>query len=111
MEQTLFTELTVGCYEERLFAFMKSLGLKKIDVIYSGGGDSGGMDNMEFHPNVLSKEQEQSLKEKLEDELSGPIYSRHGSFADGGGYYVHGLVRYDVENHTVTIMGTDHLTE
>lgn len=109
MDTKLFDSLTRGCFEERFFAYMKAVGLNLVTVVYSGGGDSGGMDYVEFDPAVNDKIKD-GIKNDLEEQLCNPIYSRHGSFADGGGYYVNGQVVYDSNTHTVNISGTDHIT-
>lgn len=111
MNNELFTNMTVGCFEERLFAFMRAAGLKNIEIIYSGGGDSGGMEDHNFHPATLGRNVESQIVEELEEELTAPIYNRHGSFADGGGYSVNGVVSYNAEDKTVVISGTDHYYE
>lgn len=110
MDNKLFTDLTTGNFMQRLFAYMNAVGLQRITIEYSGGGDSGGMDNMSFHPAVRDDVTE-GIKSSLEEELCTPIYDRHGSFADGGGYYVNGEVTYNSKSKTVHISGTDHNTE
>jgi hypothetical protein len=111
MNNELFADMTVGCFEERLFAFMKAAGLNTIEIIYSGGGDSGGMEDHNFHPSILGRNVESQIVEELEESLTSPIYSRHGSFADGGGYSVNGMVSYNAVDRTVVISGTDHYYE
>lgn len=111
MNNELFKDMTVGRFEERLFAFMKAAGLKNIEILYSGGGDSGGMEDHNFHPTSLGREVENNLVDELEEWLTSPIYSRHGSFADGGGYSVNGMVSYNAESKTVILSGTDHYYE
>lgn len=120
MDSKLFDSLTAGDFYTRFFAFCRSFGVERVNVEYSGGGDSGGTDNVEivFNKDVkknLTKELKDSIKsyirEDLEEELSNPIYSRHGSFADGGGYSVNGTVVYDATNNRAWIEGTDHYYE
>jgi hypothetical protein len=111
MNNELFADMTVGCFEERLFAFMKAAGLNTIEITYSGGGDSGGMEDHNFHPSILGRNVESQIIEELEESLTSPIYSRHGSFADGGGYSVNGMVSYNAVDRTVVISGTDHYYE
>ena len=93
MDKTLFADLSTGCFEKRFLAYMNAVGLERLTINYSGGGDSGGMDHMEFHPAIDSKV-ESGIQSDLEEDLCNPIYNRHGSFADGGGYYVDGEVTY-----------------
>lgn len=122
MDKTLFDNLTCGDFYTRLFAYMKAVGLNRIDIIYSGGGDSGGMDEMVFHPKMLTagaeppapatdtQKVEKGIQSDLEEELCNPIYNKHGSFADGGGFHVNGVVSYRADNKQVWISGTDHTT-
>ena len=108
MNQDVFNSITKGNFYDRLFAYMKLVGLDSIRLNYSGGGDSGGVDNVESNPDTVSRNIVVSLEEEFNDELSSPIYSRHGSFADGGGYGVDGVLVYDAVEKTVSISGTDH---
>lgn len=115
MDHQTFDSLITGCFEHRLFAYMNLVGISKIEVEYSGGGDSGGMDSINFYPSEINSEINKNVTEgirgDLEEQLSSAIYSRHGGFADGGGYYVNGSVLYDSDNKVVVISGTDHITE
>ena len=120
MTNDLFDRMTLGSSYQRLFAFLDSLGVSRINVEYSGGGDSGGADNIEILPKKsvftgvaqkLDKKVIEFIKDDLEEDLSNPIYDRHGSFADGGGYSVNGVVVYDVEQNKAWIEGTDHYYE
>lgn len=111
----IFNELVIGDFHDRLFAFMKICGIKSIDVNYSGGGDSGGVDNIDvnFDENgKISSNDRTSLRNKIldkwEEELAQPIWNRHGGFADGGGYSVNGVVTYNANNKSVSMSGTDH---
>lgn len=113
MDKNLFYNLTHGNFHQRLFAFMESVGMKEIHISYSGGGDSGGMDDMNFFyekktSESVRKNVESIISEELEEELCNPIYNRHGSFADGGGFSVNGLVNWSCKNKCVSISGTDH---
>lgn len=108
MNTKLFNDLSTGSFEQRLFSYMDAVGLSRIELEYSGGGDSGGVDHMTFVPAVASVEN--SFSEQLEEALSSPIYNRHGGFADGGGYHVNGVVLYDAKNKLINISGTDHHT-
>lgn len=111
MTNELFDRLTLGSSYQRLFAFCKGLGISRINVEYSGGGDSGGMDSIEVIPKSIDKEVVNFIRNNLEEKLSNPIYDRHGSFADGGGYSVNGTVVYDIANNKAWIEGTDHFYE
>ena len=107
MNQNLFNKLSVGNFYDRLFAYMSAVGIQSINVNYSGGGDSGGVDNIEIIPEV-SKSISFGITEDCEKDLANPIYNRHGSFADGGGFSVDGSVNYDAVDKVVIIQGTDH---
>lgn len=111
MTNELFDRLTLGSSYQRLFAFCKGLGISRINVEYSGGGDSGGTDSVEVLPKEVGKEVVDFIRNNLEETLSDPIYNRHGSFADGGGYSVNGTVVYDIANNKAWIEGTDHYYE
>lgn len=120
VDNNTFDSLVRGNFYDRLFSYMNLVGLDSIRVNYSGGGDSGGVDNMEFigKGNKKAKKTEylnnsvtESIREICEDELAQPIYDRHGGFADGGGYSVSGVVIFDANEKTVKISGTDHYYE
>jgi hypothetical protein len=86
--------------------------MTRIDVNYSGGGDSGSVESIELvFDEKVAKEQQRKLdafREVFEEELAQPIWDKHGSFADGGGYSVDGVVTYKAKDKTVYISGTDH---
>jgi hypothetical protein len=111
MSPEVFEKITKGYFCDRLFAYMELVGLDTIRVNYSGGGDSGGVDNMEFLPETVDSSICKSIREDCEEELTQPIYSRHGGFADGGGYSVSGVVVYDAVEKRVSISGADHFYE
>lgn len=113
MDHQTFDSLITGTFEHRLFAYMKLVGINKIEVNYSGGGDSGGVDNIEIYNSNESANPSISsgLRDDLEEDLSSPVYNRHGGFADGGGYYVNGDVVYNANNKTIHISGVDHISE
>lgn len=114
MDNKLFDCMTTGSFYRRFFAFCRGVGVSRVIVQYSGGGDSGGVDNIEvtLGKGSWTDEQKKSInnffRENLEEELGNPIYDRHGSFADGGGYSVDGSVIYNAETNTAWIEGTDH---
>lgn len=117
MDNKLFDCMTTGSFYRRFFAFCRGVGVSRVIVQYSGGGDSGGVDNIEvtLGKGSWTDEQKKSInnffRENLEEELGNPIYDRHGSFADGGGYSVDGSVIYNAETNTAWIEGTDHFYE
>lgn len=120
MDNALFDKITTGDFYSRFFSFCKAVGVSRVNVEYSGGGDSGGTDHIEVILNKKIKKTidpkiksaiEGYIREELEEELSNPIYNRHGSFADGGGYSVNGVVVYDADGGRAWIEGTDHYYE
>lgn len=118
MDNQLFDRMTTGSFYRRLFAFCRAVGVSRVNVEYSGGGDSGGVDNIEVVPDKKAKltaEQKKDISQffrnHLEEELGNPIYDRHGSFADGGGYSVNGTVVYNAEDRTAWIEGVDNYYE
>jgi hypothetical protein len=115
MNNETYNEMVVGDFHDRLFAFMKICGIKSIDVNYSGGGDSGGVDHIDVYFAESSKISlndrtalNRRIVDKWEEELAQPIWNRHGGFADGGGYSVSGVVTYNAHIKSVAISGTDH---
>lgn len=115
MTNETFKKLTTGCFYDRLFAFMDECKINNINVAYSGGGDSGSVDHIDL---MFSSKNKMSLDDRsdlnkivsdiFEEELAQPIWDKHGSFADGGGYSVEGQVIYNAKDKTVVICGTDH---
>jgi hypothetical protein len=115
MTNETFKKLTTGCFYDRLFAFMDECQINNINVAYSGGGDSGSVDHIALmfsNKNKMSLDDRSKLNDDVadvfEEELAQPIWDKHGSFADGGGYSVDGHVIYNAKDKTVTISGTDH---
>ena len=108
-EETLYNQLSYGCYERRLFAYMAASGIGKITVSYSGGGDSGCVDEIWVYDGD-GKMIDGCNPEWIDSEenLSEPIWDKHGSFADGGGYFVSGSVKWDAINRTVELSGVDY---
>ena len=105
MNKDLFDKLTFGNEYSRILSLMESVGIDKIEIEYSGGGDSGGTDGYNAFP-AKTKELE-ALYNDFEDVLIEPMWSKHGSFADDGTYSVNGLIVWDVKNKFVYIEGTD----
>lgn len=115
MTNETFKKLTTGCFYDRLFAFMDECQINNINVAYSGGGDSGSVDHIDLmfsNKNKMSLDDRSKLNsavsDAFEEELAQPIWDKHGSFADGGGYSVDGQVIYNAKDKTVIISGTDH---
>ena len=105
--KTNLSDLATGCYEKRLFAFMRATGIGTITLEYSGGGDSGCVDSR----TVCNAEGKCIASPKWihkEEELEKPIWDKHGSFADGGGFRVSGAVEWNAINGTVEMSGTEY---
>lgn len=109
MDTKLFDRLSKGSFEFRLLNYMNAVGIRQIEVKYSGGGDSGGMDEIVFSPSNPAVEK--GIEENFEKELCQPIYNRHGGFADSGGFHVNGSVFYDAVEKRIWLEGTDYETE
>ena len=105
--KTNLSDLATGCYEKRLFAFMRATGIGTITLEYSGGGDSGCIDSR----TVCNAEGKCIASPEWihkEEHLEKPIWDKHGSFADGGGFFVSGAVEWNAINGTVEMSGTDY---
>jgi len=110
--EKIFTELSVGDERIRVLRFMDVLGLSSIRVNYSGGGDSGSVDDIEFHPqDAVGRNLYEFITNRFEEILSQPVWDVHGSFADGGGYSVNGTVVWDASTKEVNLYGTHHYYE
>jgi hypothetical protein len=110
--EKIFSDLTVGDERVRIFRLMDVLGLDTIRVNYSGGGDSGSIEEISFHPEVDSNRKlYEFITDRFEETLSQPVWDMHGSFADGGGYNVDGAVVWDAKGKDVSIRGTHHYYE
>lgn len=110
--EKIFSDLSVGDEKLRVLRFMDVLGLDTIRVNYSGGGDSGSVDDIEFLPDgAVARNVYEFITNRFDELLSQPIWDKHGSFADGGGYSVSGTVVWDAKEKAVTIRGTDHYYE
>ncbi len=111
---TVFAKLSVSDERLRILNLMELIGFDTLRVNYSGGGDSGSVDDFEFLPTPKAKTQKEAAKfieTRFDETLSQPIWDKHGSFADGGGYSVNGTVTWDAKGKTVDITGVDHYYE
>ena len=106
----IFKILTTGDKYRRFFSLMEVMGFNTLTVNYSGGGDSGGPDGYTFHPDAKPGTAKK-IEERFEEFLCEPIWNRHGSFADGGGFSVDGSVIWDAKEKNVSISGCDHYYE
>ena len=105
-------------FDSRFCHFMRLVGIEKVNVCYSGGGDSGSVESIEVHAPTMNAKVKSNLEKELmekEDDLGHWVWERHGSFADGGGYYVNGRVVFSVgtdeKEDRVWIEGSDYETE
>ena len=108
--ENLFKKLSISDERLRILNFLKAVGFDSVHVNYSGGGDSGSVDSFNFFPtpsNENTREVAQFVENMFEEVLSQPIWDKHGSFADGGGFSVSGSVIWNVEEKSVVIQGTD----
>jgi hypothetical protein len=113
---------------EECFASLKSRGIAKAEVHFSGGGDEGGVDDIillndkneqigemeEYYANTfvmnpITGRSEAvgppSADEALSEGLSAPVYDRYHSFA--GEFHVDGKVIWDVTAQKVTMSGDE----
>ena len=113
-------KLSSGSFESRFLYFMRLSGIEKVEVEYSGGGDSGSIENVVVHSKNMNEETRTTLEsdflnDRYDSEIGHYIWEKHGSFADGGGYHVSGKVVYSVgETETedsIDLVGTDYTTE
>lgn len=110
-----FADITHPNKNQRILNLIRICGFDSIRVQYSGGGDSGGVDHLDFirskdstnNLEVISK-LEKDLQELLEDPLSDPIWDEHGSFADAGGHSINGCVIWNAADNNVCIEGEEH---
>ena len=105
MNKDLFDKLTLGNKYSCVLGLIESIGIDRIEIEYSGGGDSGGTDGYEAFP-AKTKELK-DFYDKFEDYLIDPMWDKHGSFADDGTYSVNGFIVWDAKNKSVYIEGTD----
>ncbi len=85
-------------------------------IVFSGGGDEGGVDSIEIldaDSNLIESLSDCGVQSDedlaLSEELIKPIYDRYDSF--DGEPYVSGEVVWDCRKKTVTISGTEEVTE
>jgi hypothetical protein len=62
---------------------LAELGVRKLTVHYSGSGDEGFIDSVEFEPDGVVIPPE--LKEQISDLADEFLYAEHGSWGDGDG--------------------------
>lgn len=101
MNNELYENLTVGNRYKCFLNLLDAFNISKIRVSFSGGGDSGGIDDVEFSYNddKCNLTVEDHIKNEFYNFLEEPVYDNYGGFA--GEYNVNGDLIYDVRNHTV----------
>lgn len=102
-----------------IFAMLKAMGVVRVNVHYSGGGDEGGVELVEMvgADGKVAQEREQypdykynpetreytmlpmSREQELNIALCKPVYNRYGSFA--GEFYTSGTFVWDVNEGTI----------
>lgn len=110
----IFRKLSVSDERLRILNLLELMGFNSVHVNYSGGGDSGTVEGFDFFPEPVTEEQKKAarfIETHFEETLEQPIWDRHGSFADGGGYSVSGTVIWDSKDKVVDIRGTDYYWE
>lgn len=114
-----------------VFAALKSKGVAKVEVHYSGGNDEGGVNQIELFDadgkNIGHMDEyyggtqqwdEATQKwipaaapnddQRLSEALCAPVYDKYYSFA--GDFYVDGIVRWDVATEKVKMSGTEQVS-
>ena len=61
--QDICSKLSDDCFESRFCNFMRLVGIEKVNVCYSGGGDSGAVESIE----VVAPTMDEEIKKKLEE--------------------------------------------
>lgn len=87
---------------ERVWEFMRSNNIAKIEVSFSGGNDEGGADETvcyDDYKQVVSCDIPGDLEEILEE----PIYDEYGGF--GGSFDVSGVCAWNLKKNSVKLKG------
>ena len=90
-----------------LFEKLRSRGIKRIEVCFSGGNDEGGVDDIIADGEYFNRGEVGSENWELTKALCEPVYDKYCSFA--GEFYVDGKVIYDVEKETITMTGSEEV--
>jgi hypothetical protein len=96
---------------KRMFAELRKRGAAKAVVEFGGGGDDGGVENIQllsetgFPICTLEPWGGEGVEKELAAALSKPVYDKYYSFA--GEFYVNGTIEYDVEKETVIMSGKE----
>ncbi len=100
---------------ELMFNHLRTLGVTKVVLEFSGGGDEGGVDsgtvyyggpkNYEEKDLPLYKGELPGFDGDIVSELSEPVYDKYHSFA--GEFHVYGEVVWDVDLGKVLMEGKE----
>ena len=114
-----------------VFAALKSKGVSKVLVHYSGGNDEGGVNQIELFDangenigemqeyyggssiwdeatNTWKPAEAPNDEQRLSEALCAPVYNKYGGFA--GEYYVDGIVTWDVVNKKINDHGNEQVS-
>lgn len=77
------TPQQVETFKKTIIPKLAEFGVTKLTISYSGSGDEGFIDSIEFEPDgvVISPE----LKEQISDLADEFLYAEHGSWGDNDG--------------------------
>jgi hypothetical protein len=73
----------IATFKKTIIPKLNVLGVTKLTVSYSGSGDEGFIDSIEFEPDGVVIPPE--LKEQISDLADEFLYAEHGSWGDGDG--------------------------
>ena len=117
---------------DEILATLKGMNVAKVEVLYSGGHDEGGVDQIDLFDadgkKIRSMEEyyggtmvwDEATKgwkpaeaptdeQRLSQALCVPVYDKYCSFA--GDFYVNGTITWDVENRRVRNHGTEEISQ
>ncbi len=109
--------------KEEVFKELEKRGAVKAVVQFSGGGDEGGVEQIELYGpkgdvietleesnsvwNLMTKKYDNNSEKRIDNELFGalgkPVYDKYYSFA--GEFHVDGTVTWDVKSKNVKMSG------
>ena len=73
----------IATFKKSIIPKLAELGVRKLTVYYSGSGDEGFIDSIEFEPDGVVIPPE--LKEQISDLAEEFLYTEHGSWGDNDG--------------------------
>jgi hypothetical protein len=101
-------------HKEEVFYLLEEIGAVKAEVVFSGGHDDGGPDDVRILlGDGTSKHIREWGEEYTEEErdlahlLAAPVYENFGGFAFEG--YVSGTVVYDLKERTAVMRGEEEI--